>query len=128
MSDKQYWYGYLEAGSKSSPVLRDNRLDTGNPETLYLFNLNRGEVLEYKRTIIESKLRDLGSDEKALSKSLKAAYIEARNSFIPRGDRAVVIPSRGGRPVSAANDERREVELPDDDNALLDDEEWMEEA
>ena len=36
MSDKQFWYGFLDAGSKSSPVLVDGRLDTGNPKTQFI--------------------------------------------------------------------------------------------
>ena len=34
-------------------------MDTGNPKTLYLFNLIRGEILEYAREIVEDKLREL---------------------------------------------------------------------
>ena len=57
------WYGYLNAGERSSPVLRDDRLDTGNPKTLYLYNLARGQILEYSREIVEKKLREFKPDE-----------------------------------------------------------------
>jgi hypothetical protein len=104
MSEKYYWYGHLEAGAKSSPVLLDKRLDTGKADTLYLFNLNRGEILEYKRTIIAPKLRKLGHADRELNKTLKAAYIEARQHFIPRGSAPVAIPLPARRPPLAAND------------------------
>jgi hypothetical protein len=123
MSDKHYWYGYLEAGEKSSPVLLDNRLDTGSAETMYLFNLKRGAILEYKRTIIEPKLRELTADEQTLVKELKAAYIDVRSAFDPRGGKAVVIPTKGGKPVTAANDEPDEDIVVDfSDDASMD--EW----
>ena len=54
---KNLWYGYLEAGANSSPVIRDDGLNTGNPKTVYLFNLARGCILEYSREIVEPKLR-----------------------------------------------------------------------
>jgi len=128
MSDKHYWYGYLEAGEKSSPVLRDTRLDTGDSGTLYLFNLKRGEILEYKKAIIESKLRELGTQESDISKTLKTAYVEARGNFVPRGSKAVVIPARGGKPTPAANDDdptRKETD--DDYDESVDMDEWLEE-
>lgn len=105
MNVKHLWYGYLEAGEKSSPVLQDGRLDTGTQDTVYLFNLNRGAILEYKRSIIETKLRELHAHEQDLGSMLKSAYIEARSQFQPRGGKATVIPSKGGKPVAAANDE-----------------------
>lgn len=105
MSDKHYWYGYLEAGEKSSHVLQDFRLNTGNAGTLYLYNLKRNEILEYKREIITPKLRPLGKQEQKLNEQLVSAYLEVRRTFQPRGERAAVIPSKGGRAVAAANDE-----------------------
>ena len=47
------WLGYLEAGKSASPVVRDSSLDTGNPATIYLFNLMRGRILEYRKDIVE---------------------------------------------------------------------------
>ncbi len=53
------WYGYLMAGECRSPVLRDGRLETGNPMTIYIYNLKRGERIEYALEIVEKKLREL---------------------------------------------------------------------
>lgn len=127
MGHRQFWCGYLEAGEKSSPVLHDNRLDTGNADTIYLYNLKRDEVLEYKRTIIEPKLRELGKQEEAVEKALKAAYLEARSSFTPRGSKNVLVPAREQRRSLAAEPQHA---LPDDydDELLLEEGEWLEEA
>ncbi|MGB5259532.1 MAG: hypothetical protein WBO34_03305 [Gammaproteobacteria bacterium] len=75
------WYGYLNAGARSSPVLRDARLDTGNPKTLYLFNLVRDEILEYAREIVEQKLRELKPAESGFVADLDAGYKKARRNF-----------------------------------------------
>ncbi|MDH3527153.1 MAG: hypothetical protein OEM43_06580 [Gammaproteobacteria bacterium] len=75
------WYGYLEAGKRSSPVLRDNHLETGNPKTVYMFNLQRGEIIEYSNEIVEKKLRDLKPNEAALIKELDDGYKKARQIF-----------------------------------------------
>lgn len=91
-----YWYGYLDAGKKSSFVARDLSLDTGDPETIYLFNQSRGEIKEYKREIVEPKLRELNAKEannqKTLEKELKAALAQ----FCARTSNAQAIPERKG--------------------------------
>jgi hypothetical protein len=102
------WYGYLEAGNRSSPVIRDERLDTGSAKTVFLFNLERREILEYSREIVEPKLRELKSGEAKLIKELDAAYMEARRNFKDRRARSLNIPEQGGparRPVESQNDE-----------------------
>ena len=53
-SSETLWFGYLEAGKKSTFVVRDVTLGTAMPETLYLFNFDRGKILEYRRDIVEA--------------------------------------------------------------------------
>ena len=103
------WYGYLEAGDRSSAVIRDERLETGSAKTMFLFNLERGEILEYSREIVEPKLRELNSGEAKLIKKLDAAYVEARRNFKDRRARTLAIPEHG----AAA---RRSVEAQSDDD------------
>jgi hypothetical protein len=89
------WCGFLEAGEKGGPVVRDSSLDTGNPATVYLFNLIRNRILEYRRDIVEPKLRELRPDELAMVKSLRAAFEAARGDFTPRnGFRPTSLPRR----------------------------------
>lgn len=91
------WYGYLDAGLRSSPVLRDACMDTGNPKTLYLFNLIRGEILEYAREIVEDKLRELKPAESGFVADLDAGYKKARRNF---KDRSASISNITKRPVA----------------------------
>jgi hypothetical protein len=84
-SKESLWYGYLNAGARSSPVLRDERLDTGSTKTLYLFNLVRGDILEYAREIVEKKLRELKPAESGFIAELDAGYKKARRNFKDRG-------------------------------------------
>jgi hypothetical protein len=102
------WYGYLEAGKRSSPVIRDERLDTGSAKTVFLFNLARREILEYSRDVVEPKLRELKSGEAKSIKELDAAYAEARRDFKDRRARPLNIPEHGGsarRPVESQNED-----------------------
>jgi hypothetical protein len=102
------WYGYLEAGNRSSPVIRDERLDTGSTKTVFLFNLTRREILEYSRDVVEPKLRELKSSEAKTIKELDEAYTEARRNFKDRRARPLNIPEQGGserRPVESQNDD-----------------------
>lgn len=86
MSAKQapLWFGFLEAGGKGSAVVRDPSLDTGRSSTMYIFNHNKGRILEYRRDIAEPKLRELNADELALVSDLEEAYERARADFTPR--------------------------------------------
>jgi len=116
MSKSTIWFGYLDAGEKSSPVAIDERLNTGNPHTLYVFNLSRGRILEYRRDIAEPKLRELHDDEQSVVGELKAAFEAARHEFRTRGARILNLPERdSGR---AATQEPR---LQDDEDADFDD-------
>lgn len=110
MSEKECWYGYLEAGPKSSLVALDPSLSTGNSKTVYLFNLERQRILEYSRAVVDSKLRPLRPDERPLAATLQAAYAQAKSGFSPRGGRAFGVPERG--PVARR---RREESLADAD-------------
>jgi len=81
MSKNDTWYGFLQAGKKSSPVVHDTRLDTKNLKTIYLFNYAQGKFLEYSREIVEPKLRDLRFDDNVLNE-LKSAFKAARKVFV----------------------------------------------
>ncbi|HEY5604701.1 MAG TPA: hypothetical protein VIM41_16485 [Gammaproteobacteria bacterium] len=102
------WYGYLDAGTKSSPVLMDPKLDTGNPNTVYLYNLNRGKILEYQKAIIEPKLRELNGKESDIADELKKAYNKARKDFTPRRS-----PGKTNSESSAAGPAGKKVQIPD---------------
>ncbi|MEZ5541260.1 MAG: hypothetical protein R3F42_04375 [Pseudomonadota bacterium] len=86
------WYGYLMAGERSSPVLRDEGFETGNRKTVYLYNLKRGEIVEYDLATVAAKLRDLKPSEAGFIGELDAGYKKARRAFKGRGgrDRSVV--------------------------------------
>jgi hypothetical protein len=81
------WIGILEAGASTSPVARDAQYDTGNPATVYLFNLRRGVIGEYRRDIVEAKLRELTPEEEPLRAEVDAAFDSARSGFVPRRQR-----------------------------------------
>jgi len=89
MATKQetLWFGFLDAGKKGGPVVRDVTLGTGTPTTFYLFNLNRGAILEYRRDIAEPKLRELTEKEMELVDELREAFERARKGFTPREER-----------------------------------------
>jgi hypothetical protein len=81
MSKQKLWYGFLEAGRKSSPVIIDHSMDTGEKHTLFIYNHNRQEILKYVRELAEPKLRELTAKEKELEASLKKGFAEALKIF-----------------------------------------------
>lgn len=110
MTKTSLWCGYLEAGNKSSAVLRDDRLETGNPRTLFLYNLARDEILQYSRELVEPKLRELRDDEADLTTELKNAYAKARRTFKFHTEGVLAAPTR--KQSKGAN-ERRPLERED---------------
>lgn len=99
MAKNSIWCGYLEAGDKSSAVVLDQRLDTGNPSTIYLFNLARKEIIQYNRSIAEPKLRELKEEECSIVPELKTAYLRARLHFKVRTERPLHTPGRKAKPA-----------------------------
>ncbi len=116
------WFGYLEAGEKGSPVVRDVTLGTGTPATFYLFNLNRGAILEYRRDIAEPKLRELTEEEMESIEELRQAFEHARKGFTPREARKPkpLPPTRKKPRIDEDDaielDDDKEIELKDDDD------------
>jgi hypothetical protein len=126
------WLGYLEAGDKSSPVVIDPMLDTGNPKTVYMYHLNANKITEYKREIAEPKLRALNDKEVALAQDLQQGYTVARKEFIPRNHRLNLAPAAAGAAVTAAVSDkqasRQRIDIDDSlDDLDMDDDLDMEE-
>lgn len=124
MAKNSIWCGYLDAGAKSSAVVRDERLDTGNPDTLYLFNLARNEIIQYNRVIVEPKLRELSSGECDNVAELKAAYLRARRHFKVRAERPLPATTRKTRPIQekvADGDDQYSANEPEFEPAVDDD-------
>ena len=118
------WYGFLQAGDRSSPVIRDDRLDTGNRKTMYLFNLSRNSILEYSREVVEPKLRDLKADEAATISELDAAYKKARRSFKDRGAGIRSILNRSSNTPASNESVYNDIPVEEDsDDAWVEDDE-----
>jgi hypothetical protein len=114
------WFGYLEAGKKASLVVRDATLDTGTPSTIYLFNQKKGKILEYRRDIVEPKLRELKAKEGDSVELLEEEFERARTGFVPRVARRPVSlpPPRKKR----RDEETPDIEVDDDVPIIIDDE------
>jgi len=126
MSQTSLWFGHLEIGDKSSPVVRDHKLNTGKADTIYLFNLVRNEIIEYKRDIVEPKLRELGKGDASVSKELKKAFTKAIKDFTPRGKTLNIPETAVVKPASAkkqADDDLPDIDIDDDSDDMFDDDE-----
>ena len=108
------WYGFLEAGEKSSPVLIDPKLDTGNSKTVYMYNLNSQRIIEYKREIAEPKLRTLSEQEAAVMNALKQGYDAIRMEFTPRNSVNVIAAVAASAAVSAKPKNSKNANVDDD--------------
>ena len=114
MANKTLWYGYLNAGKKSSAVINDPTLNTGSNKTLYLYNHSRNAILEYQRAIVESKLRDLNEGEVDTGEMVKA-YTKIRAEFVPKGGRLARMPDKPAAPAKAEAPMENDTDLSGDD-------------
>jgi len=116
MNQDSLWFGFLDIGEKSSPVACSPKITTGKTDTIYLYNLNRNAIIEYKREIVEPKLRDLKKDEAGVLKELKSAYNKAAAKFTPRTMK-LNIPDKQpvNPPTEKAPGKEQEFENIDDD-------------
>ncbi|MCW8889488.1 MAG: hypothetical protein OQL20_02365 [Sedimenticola sp.] len=124
MGKKNYWHGYLEAGSKSTPVLRDLTIETGNESTIYLYSLKRNKVLEFQINIVEPKLRELSADEAEVVSELTAGYKKAKKEFTPRGSLRMKQVELSPQPSTAAEpelDDMDDIDIDDDIDLDMDD-------
>jgi len=81
MNKSQIWYGFLEAGKRSTAVVVDPKINANMDGKLYIFNQQRNQILEYKKDIVESKLRDLTEEESQLLPTLKSSFELALKNF-----------------------------------------------
>lgn len=64
----------LDAGAKTSPVVRDATLDASDGK-VWLYNHHRNQFIEYAKAIVEPKLRELTTGDipqKELDKAFEA--------------------------------------------------------
>jgi hypothetical protein len=76
MIAKNIWYGVLDAGEKTSPVVLDATLDASQGK-VWLYNHLRNQFIEYAKAIVEPKLRELAAGDISqddLDKAFKAAH------------------------------------------------------
>lgn len=129
MSNNKLFCKYLEAGAKSSAVVLDPGLITGNEQTIYLYHQQRDQIIEYRRDIVESKLRELKADEAKASETLVQAYEAARAGFTPRGAALLNIPEKGQPAPSPAPRSRDNADddADGDDIGIIEDDDLLDE-
>ena len=134
MSDKNFWFGYLQAGDKSSLVVQDARVNTGNKLTVYLYNQLRGELVEYRRDIIESKLREAEPGEYDANE-LGKAYLEALKRAKPNAYQILFAPETRAPSKKTAevapkvndDDEGEDIDIDIDEDLDVEDDVFAEE-
>lgn len=124
MKDKHLWFGYLQAGAKSSLVVGDSRVESGGKSSMYLYNHLRKEMVEYRRDIVEAKLRDARPDEynaeelaKAFQQALRRSKPILYQALFAPGSRAPATKKTPAARHSVSSDEDVDI----DEEIFLDD-------
>lgn len=117
MKDNNLWVGYLTLANKKVLVASDDRVDTGNRKTIFLYNQERKEIVEYSREIIQDKLKDAPAGDYS-DKEIATAYQQALRKAKPNLYRVVFTPNAGG---SAIPKEKKSKVAASTDAAMTDD-------
>ena len=124
MSKQKLWYGYLEAGAKSSPVAIDHSLDTGDKNSILIYNHNKKDILKYSRELVEPKLRELNAKEKDLEGELKKGFTEAMKTLKYSVAKSFDTPLKTKpAPKAVSRDDEPEVEMSGMDDDIWEDDE-----
>ena len=114
MSTKDIWYGVLEAGDKSAPVVRDLTMQA-EKNHVWLYNHARNTFVEYAQAIVEPKLRELAKGD-IPQDELDQAFKAARQAFISaRKIRKWEDKPLPAKPASKKDDDT-DIEITDDDD------------
>jgi hypothetical protein len=112
MSTNNIWYGVLEAGSKTAPVVRDLSMPASN-NSIWLYNHARNTFVEYTLAIVEPKLRELTKSDISQDE-LDQAFKAARKDFAPaRKTRQWDDKAPASKPARKKDD--TDIEIADDD-------------
>lgn len=113
MKNKHLWVGYLTmADKKKTLVASDDRVETGKSSTIFLYNQERGQIVEYNREIIEAKLKDAPEADYD-AKKMSDAYKKALQAKLPNLYRVIFTPNSGLR---APAKEKKTALVTDDDD------------
>lgn len=119
MKNKHLWVGYLTlADKKKTLVASDDRVETGKSTTIYLYNQERDQIVEYNREIIAAKLKDAPEADYD-AQTISDAYIKALQNKLPNLYRVIFTPNAGMRVTS--NAKKADINNDDDDDIEIDD-------
>lgn len=115
MKNKHLWVGYLTLSDKKKTlVASDERVETGKPKTLFLYNQERDQIIEYSREIIQAKLKDAPEVDYD-SKKMSAAYKKALKTKLPNLYRIIFAANAG---VQTPVKEKETASITDDDDDI----------
>ena len=98
----------------------DRNLDTGELNTVFVYNHNKQEILKYVRELVEPKLRELSAQEKNLEASLKKGFKESLKTIKHKIPKA---PNKPEKDIPAPKEDTI-PKIPEMEMSELDDEGW----
>lgn len=118
MKNKNLWVGYLTMPDKKKTlVASDNRVETGKSSTIYLYNQERDQIVEYSHEIIKAKIKDAPEADYDAGKIAKA-YKNALRNKVPNLYRVIFTANSG---VHVPVKEKKTDVFADDDDIEIDD-------
>ena len=120
MAKQKLWYGFLEAGHKSSPIVIDHNMDTGEKHTVFIYNHNKQEILKYVRDLVEPKLRELTAKEKELESLMKKGFAESLKTIKYKVAKNLDAPAK----EAPATEVKKTLEEPEEEFSEVGDDDW----
>lgn len=115
------WVGVLETSSARVPVLFDAKLPEAPTGQIYLFNLERGAIVQYRWNTVKERLRDVDPEERLQLKLMCEMELKpVRREFLKHHKSVPVVKSRAVAPQKATENPPREWEREPDSFKLED--------
>ncbi len=103
------WYGKLETSTRFMLVIFDPKLPPAPTGQVYLFNAERGAIVQYMWSVVSERLRDLTAEEqKAAQGQLEQAWKTARRNFLKVNQHLVFAKERPAKVAAKRHTDEEE--------------------
>jgi len=109
---KTTWYGKLETATSSTEVIYDPTLPEAPKNRVYLYNVERGQVIPYVWEIVKDLLSEAEGEERTRIKSRAGKRWKAARKTFMQG--RIMLPRQPVSPVET------KVAKPSDDDEIID--------
>lgn len=111
VSSKKPWFGELRTSAGNSVVIYDGSMPSPPSGRVLLYNVDRGDFLQYVHNIVKDKLFDLEGDDLDIAlKQHQKNWKKARDGYLQTHRERMIPASTKSTPKAPVQQEEEDVE------------------